>query len=116
LRSRRRQRRPVAAGANPFDPDSDDDGIRDGLDPSSGIFGENDCDPDGPETLNNMVIMNEIVRCASQGGVTIEGTVQITGTGELQVITPNTVFEPEFKTDPGGKMSVYSEDLPAPDP
>ena len=99
-------------GRAPFDLDTDSDGIRDGLDPNPAGFNDNSCDPVGPESLSNLLIAGQVVYCASQGGVTVQGNVQITGTGELQVITPNTTMNPGFKVDRGGKLSVYSESLP----
>jgi hypothetical protein len=92
--------------------DSDGDGIRDGLDPNPIGFDDNSCDKVGPVTLGNLTISNEVVYCASQGGVTVQGSVQITGTGALVVITPNTTMETGFEVNAGGKLSVYSETLP----
>ena len=101
-------------GKSPLDQDSDSDGIRDGLDPNPFTINNNSCDPVGPVTLNNLVIAAEIIHCASQGGVTVQGNVQITGTGDLHVITPHTAIGPGFGIAPGGKLSVYSESLPQP--
>ena len=66
----------------------------------------------GPVTLGNLTISNEVVYCASQGSVTVQGSVQITGTGALVVITPNTTMETGFEVNPGGMLFVYSEALP----
>jgi len=99
-------------GRAPPDLDSDGDGIRDGLDPNPAIFNDNSCNPVGPDTLGNLPISSQVVHCASQGGVTVQGTVHVTGTGGLVVITPMTTIEPGFRVGPGGRLSVYSETLP----
>jgi thiosulfate dehydrogenase len=60
----------------------------------------------GPELLNTLVIAGEVVHCASQGGVTVQGNVQVAATGDLRVITPHTVIGPGFRIDPGGKHAT----------
>ena len=56
----------------------------------------------------------QIVRCASQGGVNVENGTQIGNNGELLIITPSTSVFPGFGIDAGGRLKVYSEDLPLP--
>ena len=103
-------------GTAPLGLDTDGDGIRDGLDPNPALLNDNSCDPVGPVNLGNLSISNQVVYCASQGGITVQGTVQISGTGELVMITPMTIIEPGFRVNQNGKLSVYSETLPVPVP
>ena len=76
----------------------------------------NTCDPDAgaPVDFTNPAITT-VIQCAAPEGVVVKSATHVMNTGDLQVITPKTTaFESGFKVDPDGKLSVFTEDLPAP--
>ena len=101
------------AGTDPFDPDDDDDGIRDGLDPNPGTPGDNACNSAVavPIEFTHPAITTTVL-CAAQVKVTVKSTTHVMGAGDLQIITPETEVESNVKVDIGGKVSVFSENLP----
>lgn len=112
------------ADTDPGDNDTDDDGVRDGLDPYPAISdGSNDnhCDEVSDENrgqvTGQLISSSQILICADPDGVDVGGDaaskVEVMDTGELRIITPGTAtFRPETVVRPGGKMSLYSEPLP----
>jgi hypothetical protein len=100
-------------------PDSDGDGIRDGLDPSPGSQDNNACndvDDNIAVVFTDQLISGTLVQCADHDGVNVGisagSNVRVMNNGELQVISPVATFAPGFTVDPGGKLIVYSETLP----
>ena len=98
------------AGTDPFDPDTDDDLIRDGLDKSP-LFMGNICSGD-TATLDQMITTHE--QCAAPVKVIIEMNTEVTITGQLDVISPITEFLPGSNVENSGSATVYSEDTPVP--
>jgi hypothetical protein len=99
--------------------DMDGDGIRNGLDPSPDCINNNACndvDDNTAVTFTNQVIDGMLVQCADHDGVNVGvnmgSNVHVMNNGELQVITPVTTFTPGLKVHPGGKLAVFSKDLP----
>lgn len=96
------------AGSYAFNPDSDGDGIRDGLDASptvadtfcSGDTASIDQDIDGP------------AQCAAPVKVVIESGTDIIEFGRLLIVTPTSELMPGFSVLPGGELTIFSEPLP----
>ena len=98
-------------GTDPYDPDHDDDLIRDGLDKSPLVMG-NICTGD-TATLNQPITGHE--QCAAPVKVMIDLNTNVTNTGRLDVISPVTEFLPGSKAEGSGRVHVYSEDTPIPE-
>lgn len=91
-----------------FDPDTDGDGIRHGLDTSltlSDIFCAGDI-----ATIDEDI--GDPVQCAAPVKVIIDAATDVLESGRLLIVTPKSEFMPGFGIRAGGEVTVHSEILP----
>lgn len=113
------------ANTDPGDSDSDDDGVRDGLDPFPALSegsDDNFCDQESDSTralvTGQMISSSQILICADPDGVDVgvdsNSKVEVMNTGELRIITPGTTeLRPGgFRVAPGAKVLLVTEPLP----
>ena len=96
--------------ADPFNPDSDDDGIVDGLDrtPDSGSNVLDSCI--GPDATLYYSIQAPPMTCAATNSVTTIDPAGVTTTGDLLIIAPTVTLSPGFYVNDSGKLGIISAD------
>ncbi|MFC1681859.1 hypothetical protein ACFL1S_08835 [Pseudomonadota bacterium] len=71
--------------------------------------GDGLCDSSGLVVVTIDQQITGDLRCDSRVRVIFEDDAEVTSTGHLQVVTPQAEFNPGFRVNPGGQMSVYSD-------
>ncbi|MGI9237761.1 MAG: proprotein convertase P-domain-containing protein [Woeseiaceae bacterium] len=90
---------------NPFSPDSDGDGLQDDLDDTATVANALCA---GDTAILDGVIITDARQCAAANSVTIRGPTSVTGTGSLEVFSPQTDVESGFSV--GGQFSINTVD------
>jgi hypothetical protein len=91
----------LVIGTDPCDPDSDGDGIMDGLDREP-LVSSNLCSGDN-SILDNQTITSQAT-CAANSTIAVKSTVAVDSTGDLELIAPSVSIRPGFGV--GGQLSV----------
>ncbi|MFC1680758.1 hypothetical protein ACFL1S_03060 [Pseudomonadota bacterium] len=99
----------VAAGSDPNDPDSDGDGIGDARDNAPGVA-SNECgfDPMVLATLN--VPNGDVLQCAAETSITVQGGVTVQSGGRLELISPTVMLDSDVGIPSGGEIIIDSSD------
>ena len=106
---------------DPFDPDTDDDGIIDGLDRDPDSTSNNLCFGQGDVATLNASIAN-MITCAAIERIDVIPSAGITATGDLRLISPEISIDAgesgmnAISVDPGGKLETISTNPMAPIP
>ena len=97
------------AGTNPFNPDTDGDGIIDSLD-NHPLVASNFCNGIGANVslANNTVSNGDTATCGTTNSITVESTFDVQTGGKLVLFSPMVVFEPGFVLK--GQLNVKSVD------
>jgi hypothetical protein len=93
------------AGSNPNNPDSDSDGIIDGLDRDPDLA-SNECSGENASLQN--LIVDTAMTCAVSHSILVQSTVQIQSPGQLELISPRVTINPEVSVGDGGRMTILS--------
>jgi hypothetical protein len=94
---------------DPFDPDSDDDGIIDGLDRSPTSNTNNLCYGMGAIATLNMSISDNMT-CAATHQIDAIAPAGVTNTGNLLLIAPKVNLGTGFHVDDSGQLKIIATD------
>ena len=95
------------AGTDIFDPDTDGDGILDGID-NLPTVSSNECI--NPDTIfsNHTISNGQTQTCATNNSISVESTIVIESGGKLELFSPTVLFSTGFTIPHGGMMIVKS--------
>ena len=102
-------------GLDPNDWDTDDDGIRDGVDRMPIAFANECFGAQDIELASLFVLDGEYKVCASRSSIGVDPSVDVESGGELELISPTVRLNPGFGIPAGGQLRVISTD-PGVDP
>ena len=99
------------AGTDPDEPDSDNDGIADGVDAMPTIA-SNECTGTDAVFANILVMSGTVRQCAAIGSVTVESSVTVQPGGRVDIFSPSTSFTNQFSLPLGAELRTAPTSVP----